>query len=37
LDNQGTYLTIDNGHLNQKRQMYKGKSIVDESYNTIDP
>ena len=23
MDDKGTYLTLDNGHLNQKRQMYK--------------
>ena len=36
MDDKGTYLSIDNGHLNQKRQMYKQspkRGVVQPSYS----
>ena len=31
MDERGTYLTIDNGHLNQKKQMYT--KLTDKKFN----
>ena len=36
LDNHGTYLTIDNGHLNQRKQQYSMKHLNDNYYQTVE-